>query len=175
MANYDSLSDSNRQIVTKQGLEALKTELNHLIKVKREEIKERLKAARADGDLSENADYTSAREEQAKNESRIQEIENIIASAIIIEEQKNAKSSKKTIRIGSWVTLVEVNYDEKIIENTQQRLKIVGAIESNPFNNLISNECALALSILKSHVGETVEVKNVSKPYKVKILKIENN
>jgi len=95
------INKNNQIIVTKKGLEELKTELNDLINVKREEIKERLKTARADGDLSENADYTSAREEQAKNEARIQELEIIIASAVIIEEQHATKQNKNAIRVGS--------------------------------------------------------------------------
>ncbi|MGL5268420.1 MAG: transcription elongation factor GreA [Spiroplasma sp.] len=167
---------NNQIIITKQGLQELKEELNNLINFKREEIKERLKAARADGDLSENADYTSAREEQAKNEARIQELEIIIASAVIIEEQCGNKKNN-SIRVGSWVTICQVNgKDNQIVKDTEEKFKIVGSIESNPFEGLISNECPLATSILSATAttGDIIEIKGVKNPYKVKILKIEN-
>lgn len=164
---------NNQIIITKQGLEELKEELNNLINFKREEIKERLKAARADGDLSENADYTSAREEQAKNEARIQELEIIIASAVIIEEQKSNKKNN-SIRVGSWVTICHVGKNDQVIKDTEEKFKIVGSIESNPFEGLISNECPLATSILNSVTGDIIEIKGVQNPYKVKILKVQN-
>lgn len=164
---------NNQIIITKQGLEELKEELNNLINFKREEIKERLKAARADGDLSENADYTSAREEQAKNEARIQELEIIIASAVIIEEQKSNKKNN-SIRVGSWVTICHVGKNDQVIKDTEEKFKIVGSIESNPFEGLISNECPLATSILNNVTGDIIEIKGVQNPYKVKILKVQN-
>lgn len=164
------INKNNQIIVTKNGLEELKTELNDLINVKREEIKERLKTARADGDLSENADYTSAREEQAKNEARIQELEIIIASAVIIEEQHANKQNKNAIRVGSWVTITHMKNNQ----TNKEKFKIVGSIESNPFEGLISNECPLAMSILNATTGDEIEIKGIKNPYKVKILKVEN-
>lgn len=168
------MTEKNKQIIiTKQGLQELKEELNNLINFKREEIKERLKAARADGDLSENADYTSAREEQAKNEARIQELEIIIASAVIIEEQKSNKKNN-SIRVGSWVTIYHVGKNNQAIKDSEEKFKIVGSIESNPFEGLISNECPLATSILNGATGDIIEIKGVQTPYKVKILKVQN-
>lgn len=165
---------NNQIIITKQGLQELKAELNNLINFKREEIKERLKAARADGDLSENADYTSAREEQAKNEARIQELEIIIASAVIIEEQHGNKKNN-SIRVGSWVTLIHVTgKNNQEVKNSEEKFKIVGSIESNPFEGLISNESPVAISILNSVTGDIIEIKGISNPYKVKILKVQN-
>lgn len=165
---------NNQIIVTKQGLEELKTELADLINNKREEIKERLKAARADGDLSENADYTAAREEQAKNESRIQELEVIISTASIIEEDQNNKVNKNSIRVGSSVTISHIDNTGKEIDDSKQSFKIVGSIEANPFEGLISNECPLANSILRTTTGDIVEVKGIKSPYKIKILSVEN-
>lgn len=167
------INKNNQIIVTKKGLEELKTELNDLINVKREEIKERLKTARADGDLSENADYTSAREEQAKNEARIQELEIIIASAVIIEEQHATKQNKNAIRVGSWVTIAHMK-NNQVSKDSKEKFKIVGSIESNPFEGLISNECPLAVSILNATTGDEIEIKGIKNPYKVKILKVEN-
>ncbi|WP_342276045.1 transcription elongation factor GreA [Spiroplasma endosymbiont of Nebria brevicollis] len=167
--------NKNKQIiVTEQGLEKIKAELKKIVEVERESIKERLKAARADGDLSENADYTSAREEQAKNEARIQELEAIINNAVILEDQHNRKNTNvKAVRVGSWVNFVKVK-DGNPIEETQQKFKIVGSIESNPFEGWISNECPLASSIMNATAGEIVDVKGIKESYKVKILKVEN-
>ncbi|WP_375317063.1 transcription elongation factor GreA [Spiroplasma endosymbiont of Virgichneumon dumeticola] len=167
--------NKNKQvIVTEQGLEKIKAELKKIVEVERESIKERLKAARADGDLSENADYTSAREEQAKNEARIQELEAIINNAVILEEQQNRKNTNvKAVRVGSWVTIAK-SKDGKPVDGTQQKFKIVGSIESNPFEGWISNECPLAISIMNATTGETVDVKGIKESYKVIILQVEN-
>lgn len=168
------IKKNNQIIVTEQGLEKIKAELKKRVEVERELIKERLKAARADGDLSENADYTSAREEQAKNEARIQDLEAIIPNAVILEDQHNPKNTNvKTVRVGSWVTIVKVK-DDNPIDGTQQKFKIVGSIESNPFEGWISNECPLASSIMNTTVGEIVDVKGIKDSYKVKIVKVEN-
>ncbi|WP_342260706.1 transcription elongation factor GreA [Spiroplasma endosymbiont of Notiophilus biguttatus] len=161
-------------IISEQGLEKLKTELYKRINVERESIKERLKAARADGDLSENADYTSAREEQGKNEARIQELETIITSAVILEEQKQRKNSNtKAVRVGSWVTIVKIK-DGKIVSNSEEKFKIVGSIETNPFEGLISNECPLAVSIMNCVVGDIVDIKGIKETYRVKIIEVKN-
>lgn len=168
------INKNNQIIVTEQGLEKLKAELYKLINIERESIKERLKAARADGDLSENADYTSAREEQGKNEARIQELETIITSAIILEAQKQRKNSNnKAIHVGSWVTIEKIK-DDKTIAGSQQKFKIVGSIETNPFEGLISNECPLALSIMNCTAGDIVDIKGIKESYKIKILEVKN-
>ncbi|WP_425381667.1 transcription elongation factor GreA [Spiroplasma endosymbiont of Polydrusus pterygomalis] len=162
-------------IISEQGLEKLKTELYKRINVEREAIKERLKAARVDGDLSENADYTSAREEQAKNESRIQELETIITSAVILEEQKQRKNSNiKAVRVGSWVTIAKIK-DNKVIANSEQKFKIVGSIETDPFEGWISNECPLATSIMNCVIGDIVDIKGIKESYKVKIIEVKND
>lgn len=168
------INKNNQIIVTEQGLEKIKVELKKIVEVEREAIKERLKAARADGDLSENADYTSAREEQAKNEARIQELEAIITNAVILEDQQNRKNTNtKIVRVGSYVTIVKTK-DGNPIDGTQENFKIVGSIENDPKNGLISNECPLATSIMNFTEGEIVDVKGIKEPYKVKILKVES-
>lgn len=168
------INKNNQIIVTEQGLEKLKTELYKRINVEREAIKERLKAARADGDLSENADYTSAREEQGKNEARIQELETIITSAVILEEQKQRQNSNiKAVRVGSWVTIAKFQ-GGKIVTNSEQKFKIVGSIETNPFEGLISNECPLATSIMNCVVGDIIEIKGIKETYKIKIIEVKN-
>ena len=147
--------------VTEEGLNDLKKELETLIHVTREEVIEELKAARAQGDLSENADYDAARDHQAKVESRIKELEHQIKNAEIITE------SKKTnfVRIGSTVEIQELDTKNKIT------YKIVGSVEADPLNGLLSNVTPLAEAILDHRVNDVVTVK-VDAPYDVKILKI---
>lgn len=147
--------------VTEEGLADLKKELETLIHVTREEVIEELKAARAQGDLSENADYDAARDHQAKVESRIRELEYQIKNSEIISDKKTTK----VVRIGSTVELQEMDTNNKLT------YKIVGSVEADPLNGLLSNVTPMAMAILDQRVGDTVTVQ-VDKPYEVKILKI---
>ena len=147
--------------VTEEGLNDLKKELETLIHVTREEVIEELKAARAQGDLSENADYDAARDHQAKVESRIKELEHQIKNAEIITESKRTSY----VRIGSTVDIQELDTKNKIT------YKIVGSVEADPLNGLLSNVTPLAEAILDHKANDVVTVK-VDAPYDVKILKI---
>ncbi len=147
--------------LTKAGYKKLEEELRYLIDVARDEVKRELAEARAQGDLSENADYDAARGKQAEVEARIKEIEATLNNAEIIEE--NSKSNK--VGLGTTVTL-------KFIEkNEEKTYMIVGSIESNPFEGKISSSCALGEAILGKLVGDIIEVKAI-KPYKVQIISI---
>ena len=148
--------------VTEEGLDELKKQLDELIHVTRNEVIEELKAARAQGDLSENADYDAARDHQAKVEAKIKELEYQIKNAEIIKDKK----SGKTVRIGSTVEVQELDTKAKLI------YKIVGSVEADPLNGLLSNVTPLAEAILDKKVGDTVTVE-VDKPYEVKILNIK--
>ena len=147
--------------VTEEGLNDLKSELETLIQVTRNEVIEELKAARAQGDLSENADYDAARDRQARVEGRIKELEYQIKNAEIIKDKK----SGKTVRIGSTIELQELDTKNKIT------YKIVGSVEADPLNGLLSNETPLAVAILDKRVDDVCTVEG-DKPYDVKILKI---
>ncbi len=147
--------------VTEEGLNDLKNELSTLIHVTREEVIEELKAARAQGDLSENADYDAARDHQAKVEARIKELEHQIKNAEVITENKKTSF----VRIGSTVDLQEMDTNNKLT------YKIVGSVEADPLNGLLSNVTPLAEAILDQRVNDVVTVK-VDEPYDVKILKI---
>ena len=147
--------------VTEEGLNDLKEELNTLIHVTREEVIEELKAARAQGDLSENADYDAARDHQAKVEARIKELEHQIKNAEVITETKKTSF----VRIGSTVEIQELDTKNKLT------YKIVGSVEADPLNGLLSNVTPLAEAILDHRVNDVVTVK-VDVPYEVKILKI---
>ncbi len=147
--------------VTEEGLNDLKEELSTLIHVTREEVIEELKAARAQGDLSENADYDAARDHQAKVEARIKELEHQIKNAEVIAETKKTNF----VRIGSTVEIQELDTKNKLT------YRIVGSVEADPLNGLLSNVTPLAEAILDHRVNDVVTVK-VDVSYDVKILKI---
>ena len=148
--------------VTEEGLNDLKNELSTLIHVTREEVIEELKAARAQGDLSENADYDAARDHQARVEARIKELEHQIKNAEVITSSKRKTSF---VRIGSTVEIQELDTNNKLV------YKIVGSVEADPLNGMLSNVTPLAEAILDHRVNDVCTV-NVESPYDVKILKI---
>lgn len=149
--------------VTEQGHEELKEERNNLIHVVRKEVIEDLKAAREQGDLSENADYDAARERQGKVEARISELEVMLNNIEIIE---NKKGASKIVRLGTTVTILDLEV------NKETTYSIVGSVEADPLNGKLSNETPLAQSLIGKKVGETVNVA-VEEPYQVKIVKIK--
>ena len=154
---------ADKQKLTKAGYKKLQEELKYLVDEAREEVKRQLAEARAQGDLSENADYDAARGKQAEVEGRIKEIENILANSEIIEE---GKTSTKKVGLGSTVTI-------KFVDNGKEvSYMIVGTVESDPVNGKISNSCPLGEALVGKTVGDIVEVKAI-KTYKVEIVKIE--
>jgi len=148
--------------VTNEGLEEIKKELEELKTVKRPEVINALKDARALGDLSENAEYDAARSEQAVVENKIKELEQMIEHAVIIEEAKTDK-----VRIG---TSVKIEYIE---DKETESYVIVGSKEANPFENKISNESPLASAIIGKKVNDIVSVSSPNGKYNVKILEIK--
>lgn len=150
-------------ILTKQGLEEKKAELKHLIEVIRPQVIEELVEARNQGDLSENADYDAARNRQAELESKIKEIETMISNAEIID----SKSKSGEIKIGSTVEYLEGK------KTVLKKIKIVGAVEANPFEGLISNESPIAKAILGQEVGVTVEIRDIAVPYKITVKSVK--
>ena len=153
-------------VLTKAGKEELERELRELIDNTREEVKRQLAEARAQGDLSENADYDAARNRQAEVEGRIKEIENILSnSEIIDDDSKPSKKKENKVTLGSTVTI-------KFLETGKEgKYMIVGTVESDPFNNKISNACPLGEVLIGKTVGDIVDVKG-KKSYKVEVLKI---
>lgn len=137
---------TDQNFLTKEGLEKLKKELEELRTVKRKEIAERVQQAKEFGDLSENAEYSEAKNEQSFIEGRILEIENILKNVTIFKE--GTKSD--TVRIGSTVT-VSGNGGKK-------SYTIVGSNEANPAEGRISNQSPLGQGFLNKRVGDAVEV-----------------
>ena len=148
--------------VTEEGLKDLKNEYDTLVHTTRNEVIEDLKAARAQGDLSENADYDAARDKQAQVEARIKELEYMIKNASIISEKKGVKS----VRLGSTVTILEMDTKAK------QTFTIVGSVEADPLNGKLSNASPLAAAILEKKVDAVCTV-DVDNPYQVKIVEIK--
>jgi len=149
--------------LTSEGYLELETELNYLKTDKRNEVLNTLKEARALGDLSENAEYDNARDEQGKLEARIKEIEFILEHASIIEDEATESG---VVSIGSTVSL-QYDGDDEVEE-----YRIVGSQEADPFNNKISNESPIASAILNKKVGSVVEVSSPDGVYKVKIVNV---
>lgn len=148
--------------VTEEGLKELKEEYENLVHVVRNEVIEDLKAARAQGDLSENADYDAARDKQAQVEARIKELEHMIRNAEVISENRGTSY----VRLGSTVTVEPMDTHEKIT------FTIVGTVEADPLNGKVSNATPLAEAILEKKVGAVVTVE-VDEPYDVKIVEIK--
>ncbi len=149
--------------LTKEGYQKLQDELDYLRTAKRQEVANRLHEAMEGGELIENAEYEAAKNEQAFVEGRIQELEMLLASAKIIEE--NGKKKSDIVSLGSKVTIKEGNFEA-------ETFAIVGAAEANPREGKISNESPIGKAILNRKVGETVKVETPGGTYNVKILKI---
>lgn len=149
--------------LTKKGLEELKAELDDLINVKRPANIIAIKEARALGDLSENADYDAARNEQAQIEGRIKKIEQMLENAVIIEE-----TSKDKVGLGSTV---EIKYMDD--PDDSDEYMIVGSQEADPFASKISNESPIAKALLNRKVGDIVTVESPNGAYDIEITAIK--
>lgn len=142
------MTESKEVILSKEYLEKLQDELEYLKTKRRPEIAEKIKVARSFGDLSENADYDEAKNEQGEVESRIAKVEDMIRHAKTIEENKNADE----VGVGNTVVIYDEEFDEDL------EYKIVGTAESNPLEGFISNESPVGSSLLGGKIGERVEV-----------------
>jgi len=154
-----------QQYLTAQGAADLRAELEDLVSVKRPALAAQLKEAISQGDLSENADYHDAKEQQAFLEGRIQYLENLLHKAIIIDENGGAGAALE-VQPGTTVT---VQADGELPET----YRIVGAAEVDPRNGKISNESPLGSALLGRRKGDVVKVKTPAGEWKVKIVKIE--
>ena len=155
--------EDNKVVVTKEGLAELQKEYEYLVHVERDQVIEELRAARAQGDLSENADYDAARDHQARVEARIRQLDDMLKNIEIIDGRKGRS---KTVRLGSTVTLE--------FQDTMERdtYTIVGTVESDPINGKLSNETPLAVAIMDRKVNDVVPVLVVPS-YSVKIIEVK--
>jgi len=161
MVKHIKRASAKSEYLTSKGLSEARTELEHLKKVKRAEIAQRIQTAREYGDLTENSEYDAAMEEQALVENRISELEDILKSVKVISEKHEADF----VVIGSTV---KVEMDGEIDEFT-----IVGRVEADPSKKRISNESPLGEALLGTKKGEIVEVTTPIVRYKCKVLEIK--
>ena len=155
-------SEKKEVYLTSAGLDEIKNELDTLKKVKRPEIIKAIKEARALCDLSENADYHAAREEQAIIEGRIQELEYMVDNAVIITE-----GASDRVKMGVNVT---IKYED---DDDTEEYKIVGSMEADPFDNKISNESPIAKAIMGKKKGDVVTVESPNGKYNIEIIEIK--
>ena len=152
-----------RNILTASGAEKLQEELRELKEVRRAEIAQKIKEARAQGDLSENAEYDAAKEEQGEIEARIIELQDILKHADVVTEEVDLNH----VFIGSIVTVHDIEFDEDL------DMMIVGSTEANSLQNKISNESPLGQALIGAKVGDTVEVTAPAGTFSYQILKIQ--
>ena len=140
---------SEEILLTQEGYDKIVAEHEELVAVKRKEISERLKEAISYGDLSENAEYDAAKNEQAELEERILKLENMIRKATIINEEE---MSSDRVRVGLTVKVLDVE------ENEEMEFTIVGSTEADPFEGRISNESEVGKNLLGKQKGDTVQI-----------------
>ena len=160
-------SEDKKVLVTKEGYNELLQEQENLIHVVRQDVIRELQEARAQGDLSENADYDAARDRQARVEARIRDLEAMLANVEIIDDEAaGRKKNSKTVKLGSTVKILDLE------SNEEETYTIVGSVESDPLQGKLSNITPLAAAIIDSKVGDVVTVNQVEEPYDVKILEL---
>lgn len=156
------MKNKNTVYLTQEGLDNLKKELDDLINVRRPENVQAIKEARALGDLSENAEYDAARNEQAVIEARIKQLEKMLENVSIISDV-----STDSVSIGNTVTIKYVDDDE------EDEYKIVGSQEADPFESRISDESPIAQALFDHKVGDIVTVESPNGFYQVEITAIQ--
>ena len=158
--------EEKKNILTYEGLKKYEDELHELKVVKRKEVAEKIKEAREQGDLSENADYDAARDEQAKVEARIEQIQ-LLLKDVEVHSDEDVDSDK--VNIGCTVKIRDMEFKE------DATYKIVGSTEANSLKNKISNESPIGKAIIGAKVGQTVKVETPSGILKFKVLEIEKS
>ena len=155
-----------KNILTYQGLKKLEDELQELKVVRRKEVAAKIKEAREQGDLSENAEYDAAKDEQRDIEARIEDIEKILKNAeVVVEEEVDLDK----ISIGCNVKILDIEFDEEL------EYKIVGSTEANSLKGKISNESPVGKALIGAKVGETVQVESPDGFSRYKILEISRS
>ena len=155
-----------KNILTSEGLKKLEDELDDLIVVKRKEVAQKIKEAREQGDLSENAEYDAAKDEQRDIEARIEEIEKILKNAEIVDEDE---VDLETINIGCQVKILDLEFDEELV------YKIVGSTEANSLKGKISNESPVGKALIGKKVGDLVSVETQVGVVQYKVLDIQRS
>ena len=153
-----------KNILTYEGLRKYEDELHDLKVVKRQEVAQKIKEAREQGDLSENAEYDAAKDEQRDIELRIEELEKLLKNAEVVDEDE---VDLDKISIGCKVKVYDVDFDEEM------EFKIVGSTEANSLQNKISNESPVGRALLGKRVGDVVDVETQAGIIQYKVLEIQ--
>ena len=151
-----------KNILTSSGAQKLEDELRNLKVVRRAEIAQKIKEARAQGDLTENAEYDAAKDEQAEIESRIDEIERILKNSEIVDAEGDVSS----VFIGAKVRVLDMEFDE------EEEIQIVGSNEANSMESKVSNESPLGMALLGAGIGDVVTVNAPGGDFQYKVLAI---
>ena len=157
------MAETKKNIMTFAGLRALEDELFDLKVYKRKEVAQKIKEAREQGDLSENAEYDAAKDEQRDIEARIEELEKLLKNVEVVGQDE---VDANTVGIGSRVKLYDVEMDEEV------EYTIVGSTEADALNGKISNESPVGAALIGSKVGETIVVETISGDLEFKIFEI---
>ena len=155
-----------KNLMTYAGLKKLEDELHELKVVRRKEVAEKIKEAREQGDLSENAEYDAAKDEQRDIEARIEELEAILKNAEVVVEDE---ADTEKINVGCKVLVYDEEFEEEV------EFKIVGSTEANSLQRKISNESPLGKALIGAKVGDEISVEAPAGMMNYKILKIERN
>ena len=160
------MAETKKNILTYEGLKALEDELHELKVNRRREVAQKIKEAREQGDLSENAEYDAAKEEQRDIELRIEEIEKILKNAEVVDDNDGDSS---VINVGCTVTIKDLEFNEEM------EYKIVGSTEADSLKGKISNESPVGKALIGAQKGETVEVETPAGIIKYEILDFHKN
>ena len=158
------MSDTKHVVVTREGLQRMKEELEYKETTEKMKVAEQLKVAISYGDLSENAEYDAAKNDQAVLEQRIAELKAMIENAVVVDE---SKISTDTVGFGTSVTIV---YEDDPDE--EETYTIVGTSESDPTNGKLSNESPVGAALVGAHVGETVVAQTPGGALRIKVIEI---
>ena len=157
---------SKSVLLTYEGIKKLEAELEELKTTRRNDVAEKLKEARAQGDLSENAEYDEAKNDQAFTEGRIIQLENMLKNAVVVDESEIPKDK---VSVGSIVKVMDYEFDEEV------EYTIVGSAEADPMNFKISNESPVGSALIGKKVGDVVEVAVPSGVSKFEVLEIRRD
>ncbi len=155
--------EAKKNLMTREGLDKLEAELQELKVVRRREIAQKIKEAREQGDLSENAEYDAAKDEQRDIEARIEQLEEILKNAEVVD---NDEGDVDKINIGCKVKILDVEDNEELV------YKIVGSTETDSLNGKISNESPVGRALLGAKVGDTVTVETDAGSFDYKVLEV---
>jgi transcription elongation factor GreA len=158
--------EAKKNILTYEGLKKYEEELQDLKVVKRREVAEKIKEAREQGDLSENAEYDAAKDEQRDIEARIEELEKILKNAEVVDEDE---VDLEVINIGCRVKILDVEYNDEL------EYKIVGSTEANSLKGKISNESPVGKALIGKKVGEVITVETQAGSFQYKVLEIQRS